>query len=244
MSIHIHAAVGDIADRVLLPGDPLRARFIAEHFLTDSVCYSSVRGMHGFTGLFRGQRVSVQGTGMGMPSISIYATELIQEYGCRTLVRVGSCGALQEQVKVRDVILALGASTDSNMNRSVFQGFDFAPTASFDLLQEASRYATEKGIPTHVGGVFTSDTFYNSNPDAQEVWRQHGVLAVEMETAALYTLAARHACRALSILTVSDHILTGEGLSAEDREKSFSSMVEVALHTVLTVRSTGRGVVG
>lgn len=200
--------------------------------------------MHGFTGLFRGQRVSVQGTGMGMPSFSIYATELIQEYGCRTLVRMGTCGGLQERVKLRDVILALGASTDSNMNKRVFQGFDFAPTASFDLLQEALRYAVEKGIPAHVGGVFTSDTFYQAVPHPHEVWRQHGVLGVEMETAALYTLAARHACRALSLLTVSDHILTGEGLSAEDREKSFSSMVEIGLHTVITVADAGGAVVG
>lgn len=215
-----------------MPGDPLRARFIAERFLTDAACYSSVRGMFGFTGLFRGERVSIQGSGMGMPSFSIYASELIQEYGCRTLVRVGSCGALQESVKMRDVILALGASTDSNMNTAVFRGADFAPTASFDLIQAASRCAADKEMPVHVGGVLTTDTFYHAVPDPFEPWKRHGILAVEMETAALYTLAARHGVRGLSILTVSDHILTGEVMSSEDREKSFQAMVELALETI------------
>jgi purine-nucleoside phosphorylase len=220
---------------VLLPGDPLRARFIAEHFLADSVCYNTVRGMLGFTGWFAGQRVSVQGTGMGMPSLSIYANELITEYGCKILVRVGSCGALQDHVAVRDVILALGASTDSNMNKVVFQGLDYAPVASFDLLSEAHRYALSRGIPVHVGGVLTSDAFYNWAPDPHSVWRQHGVLGVEMETAALYTLASRHACKALSILTVSDHLSTHETLSAQEREKTFLDMAEIALHTVTAV---------
>jgi len=213
----------------------LRARFIAERFLTDAVCYTNVRGMLGFTGTFHGQRISVQGTGMGMPSFSIYATELMQEYGCKVLVRVGSCGALQERVRVRDIILALAASTDSNMNRAVFRSFDFAPTASFDLLQEAHRHATEKNLAAHVGGVLTSDTFYNPIPDAHEVWQRHGILGVEMETSALYTLAARHGRKALSILTVSDHILSNEALTSEERERSFSEMIELALHTIHAV---------
>lgn len=235
MSFHINAKAGDIADKVLLPGDPLRARFIAERFLTDVVCYNSVRGMYGYTGMYNGQRVSVQGTGMGMPSFSIYASELITEYGCKTLIRLGSCGALQEHVKVRDVVLALGASTDSAMTRPYFGDALFAATATFELLQEAHRYAVSHEVPVHVGGVFTTDTFYAERLDFHEVWRRHGILAIEMETAALYTLTARHGCRGLSILTVSDHVLNGDSLTAEAREKTFDRMVEIGLHTALSV---------
>lgn len=235
MSFHINAKAGDIAEVVLLPGDPLRARFIAERFLADAACYNSVRGMYGFTGTFNGQRVSVQGTGMGMPSFSIYANELMTEYGCKTLIRLGSCGAIQEHVKVRDVILALGASTDSAMGRPVFGDASFAATATYDLLAEAHRYAAQSEVPVHVGGVFTTDTFYAERLDFHEVWRRHGVLAIEMETAALYALTARHGRRGLSILTVSDHVLTGEVLSTEARETTFEHMVEIGLHAALAM---------
>lgn len=235
MSIHINASAGDIAPLVLLPGDPLRARFIAERFLTDVVCYNEVRGMYGFTGTHRGQRISVQGTGMGMPSASIYTTELIQEFGCKTLVRVGSCGAIQEHVNVRDLILAIGASTDSAMGRPIFGDAAFAPTATFELLRAAHEYAENQKIPVHVGNVFTTDTFYTWGAESHQVWRQHGVLAVEMETAALYTLASRFGCRALSILTVSDHVISGESSSSAERETTFERMVEAALQALVQV---------
>jgi purine-nucleoside phosphorylase len=230
MSLHIGAKNGDIAETVLLPGDPLRARYIAENFLEDRACYNEVRGMYGFTGTFRGKRVSVQGTGMGIPSLSIYAEELIRDFGCRTLIRVGSCGSIQESVHIKDIILAMGACTDSSMNSIVFKGSSFAPTASFDLLRDAYDYASKNGIVVKVGTIMSTDTFYNLNKDFYEIWKRHGVLAYEMETAALYTIAARNGVRSLTILTVSDSILTGEALTAAERERIFHEMFDIALN--------------
>jgi len=232
MSIHIGAAQGAIAEVVLLPGDPLRARFIAEHFLQNVVCYNEVRGMLGFTGLYKGQRVSVQGTGMGVPSIAIYAQELIEHYGVKKLVRVGTCGGMQEQVRVRDVILAQTASTDSAHNRLRFGHIDYAPAADFPLLYKAYNHAVELGLSVHVGGVYTADLFYNDQPEIMKRLMAYGVLGVEMETSALYTLAAKFSVQALSILTVSDHLITGEETTAEERQQTFLQMMELALETV------------
>ncbi|WP_062104865.1 purine-nucleoside phosphorylase [Bacillus niameyensis] len=230
MSIHIGASKGDIAETVLLPGDPLRAKYIAETFLEDVICYNEVRNMFGFTGTYKGNRISVQGTGMGVPSISIYINELMQDYNVQNLIRVGTCGAIQKDVKIRDVILAMSASTDSQMNRIIFGGVDYAPSASFELLKNAYDTASAKGLSLKVGNVFTADMFYNDHAE-HEKWAQYGILAVEMETAALYTLAAKFGRNALSILTVSDHILTGEVTSSEERQTTFNEMIEVALNT-------------
>ncbi|MDQ0245433.1 purine-nucleoside phosphorylase [Bacillus fengqiuensis] len=228
MSVHIGAKMGDIAETILLPGDPLRAKYIAETFLENPTCYNEVRGMLGFTGTYKGKRVSVQGTGMGVPSISIYVNELIQSYNVQNLIRVGTCGAIQKDVNVRDVILAMTSSTDSQMNRMAFGGIDYAPTASFDLLKKAYDAGTEKGLNLKVGNVFTADQFYNEDSQFEKLAR-YGVLAVEMETTALYTLASKFGRNALSVLTVSDHILTGEETTAEERQTTFNEMIEVAL---------------
>ncbi|MBS4199426.1 purine-nucleoside phosphorylase [Bacillus sp. FJAT-49732] len=232
MSIHIAAGQGEIAETVLLPGDPLRAKYIAETFLENAVCYNEVRNMFGYTGEYKGKRISVQGTGMGVPSISIYINELMQSYNVQNLIRVGTCGAIQKDVKVRDVILAMTSSTDSQMNRIIFDGIDYAPTASFQLLKNAYDGAVEKGLQVKVGNVFTADMFYNDNAD-HEKWAQYGILALEMETSALYTLAAKFGRKALSVLTVSDHILTGEVTSAEERQTTFNEMIEVALEAAI-----------
>ncbi len=232
MSIHIEAKANEIADTVLLPGDPLRAKYIAETFLDNPVCYNRVRNMLGFTGTYKGKKVSVQGTGMGVPSISIYINELMQSYNVQNLIRVGTCGALQKDVKVRDVILAMSASTDSQMNRFIFKGVDYAPTANWDLLKKAFDAGTEKGLQLKVGNVFTADMFYNDYAEHQK-WADYGILAIEMETAALYTLAAKYDRKALSILTVSDHIITGEETSAEERQTTFNEMIEVALEAAV-----------
>ncbi|MBS4173183.1 purine-nucleoside phosphorylase [Bacillus sp. FJAT-49736] len=228
MSIHIGAKENEIAETVLLPGDPLRAKYIAETFLEDVTCYNEIRNMYGFTGTYKGKRVSVQGTGMGVPSISIYINELMQSYNVQNLIRVGTCGAIQKDVKVRDVIIAMTASTDSQMNRLTFGGIDYAPAANFELLKKAYDSGIEKGLNLKVGNVFTADMFYNDNAD-HEKWANYGILAIEMETAALYTLAAKYNRNALSILTVSDHIITGEETSAEERQLTFNDMIEVAL---------------
>ena len=234
MSTHIGAAPGEIAPRVLMPGDPLRAKWIAETFLTDAKCYSTVRNMYGFTGQFNGTPVSVQGSGMGMPSASIYAHELINDYGANTLIRVGSCGALTESLKLRDVIAAIGSATDSNMNRARFDGLiDYAPVADFGLLRTAVEVAERRGIQMHVGPILAADAFYTDRPDLYDTLADYGVLAVEMESAALYTIAARFRARALTILTVSDHIKTGEHTTAEEREQTFGEMVQIALATAV-----------
>ena len=233
MSLHISARPGDIAERVLLPGDPLRARWIAERFLTDARCYTSVRNMLGFTGTYQGVPVSVQGTGMGMPSASIYTHELINEYGVSMLVRVGSCGALAPSLNLRDVIAAIGASTDSAMNRVRFQGLvDYAPVADFGLLRAAVDAAERRSIPMRVGPIMSADTFYADRPDLFDTLEQYGVLAVEMETAALYTTAARSGYHALTVLTVSDLIRTGERCTPAEREQTFGQMVEIALEVI------------
>ncbi|KEZ50443.1 MULTISPECIES: purine-nucleoside phosphorylase [Metabacillus] len=232
MSVHIGAKPNEIAESILLPGDPLRAKYIAETFLEDAVCYNEVRGMLGYTGTYKGERISVQGTGMGVPSIAIYVNELIQSYNVQKLIRVGTCGAIQQDVKVRDVILAMSASTDSQMNRLTFGGVDYAPTADFDLLRFAYEAGNEKGLKLKVGNVFTADMFYNDNSELEK-WAKYGVLAIEMESAALYTLAAKFGRQALSVLTVSDHILTGEETTSEERQTTFNEMMEIALEAAI-----------
>jgi len=229
MSIHIGAKEGEIASTVLLPGDPLRAKYIAENFLTNTTCYNEVRGMYGYTGTYKGRRISVQGTGMGIPSISIYLNELITNYKAKILIRIGSCGSMQPDIKIRDVILAMSASTDSHINKIRFNGMDYASTANFNLLKKAYDIALEKDISVKVGNVLTTDTFYHDNPDSWKHWANYGVLAVEMETAVLYTLAAKFKVNALSILTVSDSLVTREETTSEERQKTFNQMVEVAL---------------
>jgi purine-nucleoside phosphorylase len=229
MSIHIGAKSGEVAETVLLPGDPMRAKFIAERYLEETICYNQVRGMYGYTGNYKGKRVSVQGSGMGMPSLSIYANELICSYGVKNLIRVGSCGSMQPDIKIRDIILAMSASTNSNINNLRFQGMDYAPTASFDLLQKAYTVACEKGIEIRAGNILSSDTFYNEDPEIWKLWAKFGVLAVEMETAELYTLAAKFKVNALSILTVSDSLVSREETTAAEREKTFTEMMEIAL---------------
>ena len=229
MTVHIGAKTGEIAETVLLPGDPYRAKWAAETFLKDAKCVNEVRGMLGFTGHWNGHRVTIQGSGMGMPSLSIYANELIRDYGAKTLIRIGSCGGMQSHVAVRDVIIAMTASALSTPSRGLFREFNFAPCADWSLLRAAADAAAAKGTKTHIGGIYSSDTFYDERPDLNEQMTRHGILGVEMEAAELYNLAARYSVRALAVLTVSDHLQTGEALSSEDRERSFGDMVEIAL---------------
>ncbi|MGP9801731.1 purine-nucleoside phosphorylase [Rheinheimera sp. NSM] len=226
---HINAPEGAFAPTVLMPGDPLRAKHIAETFLTDAVCVNTVRNMFGYTGTYNGKPVSVLGSGMGIPSMSIYATELVKFYGVKNIIRIGSCGGLPLDVKVRDVVIGMGASTDSNVNRNRLAGMDFAAMASFELLEKAVAAARAKNINVKVGNVFTSDLFYNPSETLFDTLEKYGVLAVEMEAAGLYGVAAEYGINALAIFTVSDHIRTGEALSAELRQNSFNEMVEVAL---------------
>ena len=233
MSVHIAAKNGEIADTVLLPGDPKRAKWIAENFLENAVCYTDIRGMLGFTGAYKGKRISVQGTGMGIPSMSIYITELMKDYGVKTLIRVGSAGSYQEDVKIRDIVVALSTSTDSNINNRRFKGASFAPTVNFDLLSKVLKTAEEKNIKIKAGNILTSDEFYNDDPTYFKKWAEFGVLAVEMETAALYTLASKYKARALSILTISDSLVSPEITSSEEREKTFNEMIELALETAI-----------
>lgn len=231
MSTHISAAPGEIAERILLPGDPLRAKWVAEKYLENVHQYTSVRNMFGFTGTYRGERISVQGTGMGLPSLSIYVTELFNEYGVQSAIRIGTCGGLLEKTKLGDVILAMTASTDSNINRRFTNGLDFAPHADFKLLLAAHEAA--KHLPNvHVGGVSSMDYFYDETDAAQKLI-QHGVLGVEMEASQLYSIAARKQKRALAILTVSDHIITHESMDSLSREQSLNTMVEIALTALI-----------
>lgn len=230
MSLHIEAKKGDIAETVLLPGDPLRAKWIAETFLDNTVCYNKVRGMLGYTGTYNGRKISVQGTGMGIPSAMIYCNELIKDYQVKNLIRVGSAGAFQPDLGLLDIVIAMSASTNSSLNRTTFKDADFAPTASFDLLLKAVDYAKEKGIAFKAGNVLSSDIFYDDDPDYYKRWAAHGVLCAEMETAGIYTLAAKFGVNALSILTISDSLVNGEEISAEMREKKLSEMVEIALN--------------
>jgi purine-nucleoside phosphorylase len=233
VSTHIAAGPGEIAPVVLMPGDPLRARWIAETFLDDARCYTEQRGMLGFSGSWQGRAVSVQGSGMGQPSFAIYANELFREYDVQTVVRVGSCGALTERLALRDVVIASGACTDSSMNRIAFEGLDYAPVADFGLLRSAVEAAESRGTDVHVGLIFSSDSFYAARPELVSRMAEYGVLAIEMEASALYTLAAKFGRRALTICTVSDHIVTGEETTAAERQETFGEMVEIALAAAL-----------
>ncbi len=229
MTIHIGAAAGDIAETVLLPGDPYRARWAAEKFLDAPRLVHETRGMLGFTGTWKGNPVTFQGSGMGMPSLSIYVNELIRDYGAKTLIRIGSCGGMQEFVGLRDVILAMTATSVCTPSSGIFRELNFAPCADWSLLKAAVSAAENTGTRTHVGGIYSSDVFYDERPDLNEQMVRHGILGVEMETAELYTLAARHNRRALAVLTVSDHLLSGAALPADQRETSFADMVDIAL---------------
>lgn len=232
MSTHINAPEGAIAQSILLPGDPLRAKFIAETFLENPVCYNEVRGMFGYTGTYKGKKVSVQGTGMGQPSLSIYVNELFQFYGVQTAIRVGTCGAINNNIKVRDTILASSACTDSAILTQRFGNLHYAPSANFDLLYKAYNNAKANNINVAVGPVASSDLFYDDNENWKK-WAEYGVLGVEMEAAELYTLAAKYNRKALAILTVSDHIITGEQTTAEERQVTFKDMIKIALETAI-----------
>jgi purine-nucleoside phosphorylase len=231
MTIHIGAKPGQIAPTVLMPGDPYRARWAAAAFLEDAELVNEVRGMFGFTGTWRGHRVTIQGSGMGMPSLSIYANELITNYDAQTLIRIGSCGAMQPDVRIRDVVIAMTASAITSPSSGILREINYAPCADWGLLRAAVAAAEAKGTRTHVGGIYSSDVFYAERPDLDEQMVRHGILAVEMEAAELYTLAARHNRRALAVLTVSDHLQTGEALPPEERETSFGDMVQIALES-------------
>lgn len=228
MSIHISAEKGQIASTVLLPGDPLRAKNFADTMLKDVSCFNKVRGMLGFTGTSNGKRVSIMGSGMGIPSLLIYVHELFSEYGVKNIIRVGTCGALQPDLKVGDLVLAMAASTDSNINKIRFDGLDYAPCADFTLLMNAYQAAKSRGLDIHVGNIISSDSFYPDDEEYWQKWMDFGVLVVEMESAGLYSLAAKFQARALSILTVSDSLVTHESATAEQREKKFPLMAEIA----------------
>lgn len=232
MSTHISAKMGEIAETVLMPGDPLRAKFIAENFLENPVCYNNVRGMLGYTGTYKGKRVSVQGSGMGIPSIMIYATELITQYNVKNIIRIGTCGGLSTDIKIRDIILGMSACTTSNINKTRFMGYDFAPTANFELLHKAYTASQSLGIDqnrVHVGPILSTDEFYGHDEGLETIYADHGVLGVEMEAAGLYTLGAKHHINTLAILTVSDHIVTGESTTSQEREQTFTDMMKIAL---------------
>lgn len=233
MTIHIGAKPGDIAETVLMPGDPYRAKWAAETFLEAPKLVNQVRGMLGFTGTYKGAPVTIHGSGMGMPSLSIYANELIRDYGAKTLIRIGSCGGMQPHVKLRDIIIAMTASSLSTPSSGLFKEFNFAPCADYDLLSAAVAEAQGKDVGLHVGGIYSSDVFYDERPDLNEQMVRHGILGVEMEAAELYNLAARYGVRALAVLTVSDHLQTGEALPSDQREKSFGDMVEITLNAAL-----------
>ncbi|MDP2688115.1 MAG: purine-nucleoside phosphorylase [Aequorivita sp.] len=233
MSTHIEAKKGEIAESVLLPGDPMRAKWIAETFLENAKCYNDVRGMLGFTGTFQGKRISVQGTGMGIPSTLIYCHELINDYGVKNLIRVGSAGSYQKNIKLRDIVIAMAASSTSGINNTRFENCDYSPTADFDLFMKAALYAKENNIPIKAGNVLSCDQFYEDDFNSYKKWADFGVLCVEMEAAGLYTIAAKFNVKALAILTISDSLVTGETISADDRESSFSKMIEIALNTLI-----------
>jgi purine-nucleoside phosphorylase len=233
MSLHIGAQKGEIAETVLMPGDPLRAKHVAEKFLTDAKCHNQIRGMLGYTGYYKGKKVSIQGSGMGMPSMSIYVNELIREFDVKNIIRIGTSGSYKAHVKVKDIVIAMAACTNSAMNKLRFEGMDFAPIANFDLLMNAYNTAKKLGIDVHIGNVLTSDTFYEDKPDMYKKWADYGVLSVEMETSALYTLAAKYQINALSILTISDSLVTHEETTAEERQNSFDDMVKIALESIL-----------
>jgi len=230
MSAHIDAKKNEIAGTVLMPGDPLRAKWIAETFLDNPYCYSNIRGMLGYTGKFKGQNISVQGSGMGIPSAMIYYHELIKDYNVRRIIRVGTAGSYQEDVKIKDIVVALSASTNSAINKAVFNDFSYAPTANFNLILKAALYAKENNIPIKAGNIFSSDLYYEEDIMDYKKWAEYGVLCAEMESAGLYTIAARYNVEALTILTISDSLVTGEKCSFEERERTFEEMVLIALN--------------
>ena len=234
MSIHIAAKNGDIAEAILLPGDPLRAKFVAENFLKDSVKYTDVRNILGFTGTYKGKKVSVQGTGMGIPSISIYVNELFRDYGVKRAIRIGTAGSIQKDVQIRDLVLAMSACTDSSANTIRFGGRNYAPTASFGLLKAAWDIAVSKGWKPKAGPVVSTDMFYSEDPEEWKLWARFGCLALEMECAELYTLAAKYGREALGIMTVSDSLITHEETTSEERQTTFTRMMEVALETAIS----------
>jgi purine-nucleoside phosphorylase len=234
MSTHIAAKQGDIAEAILLPGDPLRAKFIAEKFLNNPVLYTEVRGILGYTGTYKGKKVSVQGTGMGIPSISIYVNELFRDYGVKRAIRIGTAGAIQSDIKLKDLVIAMSACTDSGANAVRFGGRNYAPTASFSLLKTAYDTAIARGWNPKVGPIVSSDMFYTEDPDEWKLWAKFGCLALEMECAELYTLAAKYGREALGLLTISDHMLTHEQTSSEERQTTFTQMMEVALETAIS----------
>ncbi|WP_386082666.1 purine-nucleoside phosphorylase [Vreelandella sp. F11] len=230
---HINAEMGDFADTVLMPGDPLRAKYIADTYLENVRQVNDVRNMFGYTGTYQGREISVMGHGMGIPSVSIYAKELITDYGVKSLIRVGSCGAVRDDVNVRDVVIGMGASTDSKVNRMRFNDHDFAAIADFELTQHAVAAAKAKNVPVKVGNIFSADLFYNPQTEMAEMLKRYGIVGVEMEAAGLYGVAAEFGARAMTICTVSDHILKGDSLSSADRQTTFDDMMLIALDTVL-----------
>lgn len=230
---HINAPANAFAPLCLLPGDPLRAKFIADTFLTQAECVTDVRNMLGYTGTYKGTPVSVMGTGMGIPSCSIYTTELIRHYGVKQLVRVGSCGAVMPEIELHDIILAQGACTDSAVNRQRFNGFDFAAIANFDLLRKVVQQAEHVQQPVRVGNVFSADLFYADNPEVYALLQKYGILGIEMEAAGLYSVAAEHGVAALTVLTVSDHIARGEAMTAAERQSGFHDMVQLTLDALI-----------
>ena len=233
MTPHINAPAGAFADVVLMPGDPLRAKYIAETFLENAKEVTNVRNMLGYTGTYKGRKISVMGHGMGIPSCSIYTKELITEYGVKKIIRVGSCGAVRQDVKVRDVIIGMGACTDSKVNRIRFKDNDFAAIADFDMTAAAVQAAKQQGIAARVGNLFSADLFYTPDVEMFDVMEKYGILGVEMEAAGIYGVAAEFGAKALSICTVSDHIRTGEQTSAEERQSTFNEMITIALESVL-----------
>ncbi len=232
---HINATPEDIAKTVLMPGDPLRAKFVAENFLSSPVLFNNVRGIQGYTGLYKGEKISVMASGMGMPSIAIYSYELFNIFGVENIIRIGSAGAMTEKLKVRDIVLALGACTNSAFSEQYNLPGYYAPTASYSLLKKAEELASLRGITPHIGNILSSDTFYDDDPEANKKWRKLGVLAVEMEAAALYMNAARAGKNALAILTISDHLITGEATTAEERQNTFTEMLTLALDTGISL---------
>ncbi|WP_141439724.1 purine-nucleoside phosphorylase [Vreelandella titanicae] len=230
---HINAAPGDFADTVLMPGDPLRAKYIADTYLENVRQVNDVRNMFGYTGTYKGREISVMAHGMGIPSVSIYAKELITDYGVKSLIRVGSCGAVRDDVNVHDVVIGMGASTDSKVNRMRFNDHDFAALADFELTQHAVAAAKAKNVPVKVGNIFSADLFYNPQTEMAEMLKRYGIVGVEMEAAGLYGVAAEFGARAMTICTVSDHILKGDSLSSADRQTTFDDMMLIALDTVL-----------
>jgi len=232
MSTHIEAKKGDIAQSVLMPGDPIRAKWIAETFLENAVCYNNIRNMLGFTGTYKGMPISVQATGMGIPSALIYCHELINEYGVKNLVRVGTAGSYQKSINVRDIVIAMAASTTSGINNYSFINTNYSPTANFELFMKAVLYAQKNNIDIKAGNVLTTDAFYDDDPDFYKKWAEFGVLCVEMETAGIYTIAAKHKIKALSILTISDSFVTKETTTAHERESTFNTMIDIALNTL------------